>query len=90
MNHPHETIMYSRKKIHKTDESPHQCYFKAGDAEIRKIRNTLNSFTHIVMQIIPDISLTDTHSHPQFVSSMVTSYTVVPRNSLKPQEEVQI
>ena len=34
MHHPHEPIMYSRNKIHRTEESPHQCYFKAGDAEI--------------------------------------------------------
>ena len=53
MYHPNEPIMYSRNKIHKTEEIPHQCYFKSGDVEIRKIRNTLTSFTHIVMQIIP-------------------------------------
>ena len=28
MNYLHETIIYSRKKIYKTDEIPHQCYFK--------------------------------------------------------------
>ena len=71
MNHPHETIVHSRKKIHKTDESPHQCYFKAGYAEIIKIGNTLTSFTHIVMQIMPEISLIDVKSHPQFISSML-------------------
>ena len=32
MHRPHEPIMYSRKNIYKIDESPHQCYFKAGDA----------------------------------------------------------
>ena len=38
MHHPHEPIMYSRKKIHRTEEIPHQCYFKSGDAEIRKTK----------------------------------------------------
>ena len=71
VNHPHETIVHSRKKIHKTDESPHQCYFKAGYAEIIKIGNTLTSFTYIVMQIMPEISLIDVKSHSQFISSMV-------------------
>ena len=33
MHHPHEPIIHPRKKIHRTEESPHQCYFKAGDAE---------------------------------------------------------
>ena len=36
MHHPHEPIMYSRNKIHRTDKIPHQCYFKAGYLEIRK------------------------------------------------------
>ena len=36
MHHPHEPIMYSRKKIHRTEESPHQCYSKSGDEEISK------------------------------------------------------
>ena len=38
MHHPHEPIIYSRKKIHKTEEIPHQCYLKSGDAEIRKTK----------------------------------------------------
>ena len=36
INHPHEPIMYSGKKIHRTEDSPHQFYFKSGDAEISK------------------------------------------------------
>ena len=36
IHHPNETIMYPRKKTHKTKGSPHQCYPKAGDAEINK------------------------------------------------------
>ena len=51
MHHPHEPIMYSRKKVHITEEISHQCYFKSGDSEIIKIRNTPTSFTHILMQI---------------------------------------
>ena len=30
IHHPHEPIMYSRKIIHRTDKTPHQCYFKEG------------------------------------------------------------
>ena len=36
MNHQHEPIMYPIKKIHRTEEIPHKCYFKAGYAETRK------------------------------------------------------
>ena len=36
MHHQHETIMYSRKKIHNTEDIPHQCYFKSGDAKTSK------------------------------------------------------
>ena len=71
MHDPHETIMYSRKKIHRTDRRPHQCYFRAGDSEIRKIRNILTSFTHILMEIVPEISMIDFQSHPKFISSVV-------------------
>ena len=31
-HHPHEPIIYSRDKIYKTHEIPHQCYSKAGDS----------------------------------------------------------
>ena len=55
MHHTHEPIVYSRKKIYKTDEIPHQCYFKAGDSEIKKIRNIPTSFIHILTQIMPEI-----------------------------------
>ena len=55
MHHPHEPIMYSRNRIYKNNEIPHQCYFEAGDAEIKKIGNTPASSTHIVMQIMPEI-----------------------------------
>ena len=36
IQHPHEPIMCSRKEIYKTEEIPHQCYFKSGETEIRK------------------------------------------------------
>ena len=36
IHHPHEPIMYSRKNIFMTNEIPHQCFFKTGDAEIMK------------------------------------------------------
>ena len=49
-----------------------------------KLRNNPTSFTHIMMQIMLGISLTDAQSLHQFISSMVPSLTVVPRNSLKP------
>ena len=45
MHHPHEPIMYSRKKIHRTDEIPCCCYFKVGDAKIRKNKEYSN-FLH--------------------------------------------
>ena len=45
MHHPQEPIMYSRRKIHRTEEIPHQCYFKAGDAETRKNKEHSN-FLH--------------------------------------------
>ena len=35
IHHPHEPIMYSGNKILITNESPHQCFFKTGDAEIK-------------------------------------------------------
>ena len=34
MQHPHEPIMYSRENIHRTEDTPHQCYFNKGDSEI--------------------------------------------------------
>ena len=36
MNYPHESTLYSRKKISKTNEIPHNCLFKEGDVEINK------------------------------------------------------
>ena len=45
MHHPHEPIMYSRKKIYKTEETPHQWYFKAGDTKINKNKEYSN-FLH--------------------------------------------
>ena len=41
-----------------------------------------------MIQVIPGIYLTDAHPHQQFISSIVLSYNGVPRNNLKPQEEV--
>ena len=38
MHHPHEPIMYSRKKIHKAEDSPDHFYFKSVDAEISKAK----------------------------------------------------
>ena len=59
MQHPHESIMYSRNKINKTEEIPHQCYFKTGDSEIRKTKEYYNFLTHIVMHTMQGISLID-------------------------------
>ena len=36
IHHPHEPIIYSRKKKINTNESPHQYLFKADDVEINK------------------------------------------------------
>ena len=67
-NNPHEPIMYLRKKIHKTHEIPHQCFFKAMGAQTKKTRNTPTSSINIVIQIMPEIYLTDTQSHQKFIS----------------------
>ena len=53
-----------------------------------KIRNTLTSFTHIVMKIMSEIYLADSQLHEHFVSSIVPLHTGVPRNNLKPQDTV--
>ena len=44
MYHLHEPIIYSRKKISNRNESPHQCLFKLGDAEINKNQEYSNFF----------------------------------------------
>ena len=44
IHHRHELIMYSRKKSYKTHEIPHQCYFKAGYAEMNKNQEYSNFF----------------------------------------------
>ena len=54
-----------------------------------KIRNTLTSFTHILMQIMQWISLIDTQSPQQFISSMSQSLNCAPRKILKHQEEFE-
>ena len=43
MHHAHEPIMYSKKRINKTDKIPHQRYTKAGYAEISKNKEYYNS-----------------------------------------------
>ena len=45
MHHTHVPIMYSRKKINKTEYSTHQGQFKAGDAETIKTKEYAN-FLH--------------------------------------------
>ena len=45
MHHPHEPMMYSIKKSFNKNESPHQCFFKAGDVEINKNQEYSN-FLH--------------------------------------------
>ena len=49
MHHTHEPIMYSRKKIYKNHESPHQYFPKQGMKKSTKIWNIPTSSTHIVM-----------------------------------------
>ena len=46
IHNPNEPIMYSINNIFKLNEIPHQCFFKAGSAEIKKISNTPNFFTY--------------------------------------------
>ena len=40
IHHPHEPIMYPGKKIHKTEERHHQCYFKAEDTVGKQLFTT--------------------------------------------------
>ena len=42
------------------------------------------------MQIMPEIYLTDAQLDQKFISSMEPSYSGVPGNNTKPQEEVPI
>ena len=42
------------------------------------------------MRIMQGVSLTESQSPPQFTSSVVTSLTGAPGNSLKPPEAVQM
>ena len=61
MQYLHEPIIYSRKKIHRTEESPHQCYFKSGDAEIRKTKEYSN-FLHTYCYADHARDISDRHS----------------------------
>ena len=70
MHNPNKHIMYSRNKIFKLNESPNQCFLKVGGTEIKKLSNTPTSFTHIVMRIMQEISLTCNPSLQQLTSSM--------------------
>ena len=58
MHHPHEPIIYSRKKINKTEDIPHQCYFKAGDSEIRKTKEYSN-FLHTYYDVDHAMGISD-------------------------------
>ena len=53
-----------------------------------KISNTPTPPIHIVMQIIPDIYLTDAQSHKQLISSMLPSLHFVPIKNMRPLESV--
>ena len=43
MHHPHEPIIYSRKKNVKTNDRPHQCFFKVGDEEVKNNQEYSNA-----------------------------------------------
>ena len=90
MHHPHEPIMYSRNKFHRTEKIPHQCYFKAGDAEIRKNMKYSN-FLHTYCAAGHAIYISDRHS----VTSTINIFNVTikdwfDKNSLKHQEAFQM
>ena len=57
--------------------------------KLEKKRNNITYFTHIVMQIILGIFLTDSQSPYQIISSMLPSLNGAPGNSMKHQESVQ-
>ena len=61
IHHPQKPIIYSWKKIHKTHESPHQCYFKEGNAEINKNQEYSN-FPHTYWYADHSRNLADRHS----------------------------
>ena len=73
MHHPHEPIMYSRKKFIKYMEYHINVTSKLEMHKSAKTRNTITYFTHIVINIMPEISMTDAQSHQQFISSMIPS-----------------
>ena len=55
-----------------------------------KLMNTHTSFSHIVMQIMQEISLIDSQSPPQFIYLLIPSSTGDPINILKNPESVQM
>ena len=71
MRHPHEPIIYSRKKLMEQTKFPIIVTSKQDIQKSAKIRNTPTSFTHMVMQIMMEISLIDIHSHLNLISSMI-------------------
>ena len=71
MHHTHEPIMYSRKKIIELKRAPINVTSNQEMQKSTKIRNTLTSFTYIVMQIMPEISMTDAQSNEHFIDSVV-------------------
>ena len=84
MHHPYEPIMYSRNKIHIPEESPHQCYFKAGDSGISKNYECSN-FLHTYFD----------ENHARDISYRLSVTSTVHLfngniNSLKQQESVQM
>ena len=60
IHHPHEPIMYSRKKIYKTKETPHQYYFKAGYSKINKTKEYSN-FLHTYCDVDHARDIVDRH-----------------------------
>ena len=87
MHHPHEPIIYSRKKFSKLMKAPTNVTSHQGMHKSTKNNNTTISATHIVMQIMSEIYMTDSQSHQHSISSMVTSQNSVPKTNLRPQEE---
>ena len=89
MHHPHETIVYSRKKSSKQMKYHINASSNKAIQKSTKIRNTLTPSIHIVMQIMQGIFITEDLTHQQLTSSMVPSLDGAPRNNLKHIEAVK-
>ena len=84
MHHPREPIMYSRKKLSKPMKFHINVSSNQGMRKSTKIGNATTSSINIVMRIMLEIHIADALSHQHFTSSMMPSFTGVPKNNMRP------